>query len=317
MSDVRELVKKVPVEIIVGLDFDLTKSGERYYRGVKHNSLVIDLRTNTFHWNSLDIHGNALDWLLKIKGMAMSEAVKVLQEHSGIPFRKNFESLFEPRYPYHKLAHAFWRIGWQHRDYWYSRGYNIETIDKFELGYTGRYYVIPVKHEDTLVNFQCIVPQTAWTNKRVWNWTRGLGKQPFNFKILPDWDWVIITESPVDAIIADQHGYPAISVMPNALNWNKEFTGYLSHIKTIFLLFDNDVSGKRGLRKVGRYFGGRACVVDWEGYPEKTDVGDIFLMEDCEDRMGWLLKDCLPYDALKNDTNWAWYKTMRGDVKNG
>ena len=312
MSALKELVRKVPTEAIVSLDFDLTKSGSRYYRGVKHNSLVIDTKTNTFHWNSLDVHGSALDWLLKVKGMAMSEAIKVLQEHTGIPFQQNFESLFEPRYPYHKLANAFWKIGDAHRGYWYSRGYSDLTIDNFELGYTGRHYVIPVRHEGTLVNFQCIVPPSPGKDKQVWNWTRGLGKQPFNFKALHDTDWVIITESPVDAILAHQHGYPAISVMPNALNWNKDFTGYLSHIKTIYLMFDNDLPGTRGLRKTGRNFQGRARVVDWDGYADKVDVGDVLTMRNGEERMDWLLRDSLPYDALKNDTNWTWYQMLRG-----
>lgn len=317
MPELKKLVNRVPVEAVVGRDFDLTQSGSRYLRGVTHDSLVIDKKTNTFHWNSLDLHGNALDWLVKVKGMAVSEAVKVLEECSGIPFRKNFDSLFAPRYPYYKLVDAFWRIGIGHREYWYSRGYTDETIDRFKLGHTGRHYVIPVIHSGQLVNFQCIVPQTMFNNKRVWNWTKGLGKQPFNFEILSDYDWVIITESPVDTIIAHQYKYPAISVMPNALNWDKEFTGYLSHIKNIWLLFDNDLPGQRGMRKVGKHFPGRARVVDWEGYPEKTDVGDILKMENGIELMDWLLHDSLPYDALNSNLKWEWYKSLGERKSNG
>lgn len=313
---IKKLVQKVPIENIISRRFDLNGHG-RYYRAVEHDSLVIDLQKNLFYWNSIGVFGNALDWLTKIEGMSISDATKILQEYSGIPFQNNFELLLTPRYPYHKLSHAFWKLGREHRDYWYSRGYDDLTIDAFELGYTGRHYVIPVKHEDKLLNFQCIIPPTSTNEKRVWNWTRGLGKQPFNFKILPEWDWVILTESPVDSIIAHQFGYPAISLMPNALNWDNKYTRYLSHINRIYLMFDNDVAGQRGLRKVGAKFSSRVSVVDWEGYPDKADIGDIFKIRNACDKMDKLLHTSLPYAALKNKTSWEWYKDFQehADVK--
>ena len=305
---IKELIHKVPIESIVGRDFELTKCGERYYRAVEHDSLVLDTKKNIFYWNSLGIFGSALDWLTKIKAMSISEATAVLQEYSGIPFQKNFQLLLKPSYPYHALKHAFWQVGLGCRDYWYSRGYTDETINVFMLGHTGRHYVIPVVHDGKLLNFQCILPPAPGREKRVWNWTRGLGKQPFNFGILGDTDWVILTESPVDAIIAHQFGFPAISLMPNALNWDTELTHYLYHVNTIYLMFDNDEAGRRGLRKVGAKFSDRALVVDWDGYPDKTDIGDIFKMKNAHEKMDWLMHGSLPYEALKNRTSWEWYK---------
>ena len=110
--------------------------------------------------------------------------------------------------------------------------------------------------------------------------------------------WVIITESPVDAIIATQYGFPAISLNPSALSWDDKLTKYLAHLDRIYLAFDNDVAGRRGVRRVGKRFKSRVRFIDWAGFPYKYDVGNLLNIVDGKQRLQNLLDTALPYGAI-------------------
>lgn len=291
----RDELRKVPVEDIVALDFPLDRAGERYYRAIPHDSLVVDTEKNLFFWNSMSISGDAYDWLTKVRGLSSMDAIEVLQTYTRVPIKQQIDaSLFTPSGPYYKLLKAFYDLGKGHRNYWYDRGYTDDTIDLFQLGWTGKYYVVPIIHEGKLLNFQC-----RTRDKRMWSWTKGLGKLPFNFSVLKDnhHPFVIITESPVDCIIATQYGYPAVSLYPNALTLDENFVGAFHGIPKIYLMFDNDKAGRRGMKTVGKRFASRAWVPQWTGYPDKADVGDV-LKDEGPYYFGNLMEDCLPWDVI-------------------
>ena len=293
----RDELRKIPVEDIVSSDFPLNRSGGRYYRAIPHDSLVIDTEKNLFFWNSLGIYGDAYDWLTKVRGLSSMDAIEILQQYTRVPIKQVVNTgLFTPTGPYYKLLNVFYELGKGHRDFWYERGYNDDIIDLFQLGWTGKYYVVPIIHDGKLLNFHC-----RTRDKRMWSWTKGLGKLPFNFSTLKDnrCPYVIITESLVDCIIATQYNYPAVSLYPNALTLDNNFIGYFHGVPKIYLLFDNDDAGKRGMKNVSTKFANRAWVPQWVGYPEKTDVGDI-LKNEGPAAMDKLLRDCLPADVLDN-----------------
>lgn len=302
-----ELSKKVPVQNIIDRDFELQQSGSRYMRAVEHDSLVIDLETNLFYWNSIGISGNAFTWLTTIRGCSINDALTLLQEESGLPFRSNLDRLLNtPRYPYYRLLGAFYERGKYNRDYWYGRGYSDETIDHFKLGYTGKCYTIPIIHQGKLLNFQCRTPQ-----KRIWSWSRGLGILPFNFEALKETTWILITESAVDAIMCWQYGFPAISLIPNALKWDTKYSSYLSSLDKIVLAFDNDKAGIRGTKKVAKYFKGRCLFVDWEGYPERYDVGELLKQSRPHDALLDLIDKALPPEALSTPISLSLHRRLR------
>ena len=68
----------------------------------------------------------------------------------------------QPEEPNELLVNTFWRFGNSYKDYWYNyRGYTNETIDHFLLGYTGKYWVIPIyNNKSQLENLQC----RGWDN---------------------------------------------------------------------------------------------------------------------------------------------------------
>ncbi len=304
MYPIRDKMRRIPVENVIARDFELTQSGN-YFRGVLHDSLIIDTKKNRFYWNSIGISGDGFDWLTKIRGLSPAKAIETLQEYSDVPLKRSLDLLFTPSYPYYKLAQVFYELGKGYRLYWYSRGYTDDIIDHFRLGYTGKWYVIPVFNGGTLVNFQCRTPE-----KKIWEWTSGLGIQPFNFNILDNTDWAVVTEGPADAIIATQHGFPAISWLSSALSWDKNLSGHFVRLNKIYLMFDNDKAGWRGLRRIGKNFSNKCWVIDWEGFPEKCDVGDI-LKQSGPAALSRLIDKCLPYKALDSQMSKEFYRRLR------
>jgi DNA primase len=305
---IRDDLKHIPVDRIIALDFPLTRSGERYFRAVPHDSLVIDTKKNLFFWNSIGVSGDGYDWLTKVRGLSSMEAIKILQQYTNVPIKARVDtSLFTPSGPYYKLLSIFHELGKGHRDFWYERGYTDDTIDLFQLGWTGKYYVVPIIHDGKLLNFQC-----RTKDKRMWSWTKGLGKLPFNFSAIKDneYNWIIITESLVDCIIATQYGYPAVSISPNALGLDNRFVGHFHGIPKIYLMFDNDKAGKRGMKNVAKKFPNRSWVPQWEGYPDKADVGDV-LKDEGPYAFENLLDDCLPSDVLDSPFRKELYISMR------
>jgi DNA primase len=253
-------VNRVPVEYVIKRKFDLKESGTRYLRGIKHDSLVIDKKTNTFHWNSIDLHGNALTWLTKVEGYSVRQALQELEEYSGIPFTKTFTKLEEPTPIYQKLLDAFFKLGKYNRKYWYKRGYTDSTINKYKLGYTGKAYVIPIIIDGKLDNFQCRLADS----KRMWNWS---SRSPSLFGLdQVDSSYVFLTEGPTDAMALTQCGLPAISHNSGAGAWDTSWNSRILDFDFIYILYDNDKAGIRGSKKISKKLLSRGYVLFWPSF---------------------------------------------------
>lgn len=256
---------------VVGRNYTIIPKADGYLTTTEHDSLIIDVERDRWYWNSRNLEGNAYDWLVSICGLTSSEAVSALAEVVTTPnYQKSYGVEMQPR-PHPDLLDIFWRNGRDKRDFWYHRGYTDRTIDRFKLGWTGKFYTIPIMVDGVLVNFQCRTPE-----KRIWSWVKGYA-QPFNFSALNgNIREVLLCESPVDAIIATQFGYKAISVFPNIAQWKVEYNSRLLEVGRLTVAADNDKSGREYTKKVGKLLPGiRVNVLDWEGFPDRFDVGDV------------------------------------------
>lgn len=66
--------------------FSFRKEG-KYYRSVEHNSLIIGRDRKKWWWNSQDVKGTtAIDYLMRVDGMAFPQAVHYLNGDSGRAF---------------------------------------------------------------------------------------------------------------------------------------------------------------------------------------------------------------------------------------
>jgi DNA primase len=296
MEILKKLLDRITVSDVVGLDFDL-RPYNGYYKGVEHDSLVIDTKKNIFYWNSMGISGNALDWLMQIKGLTFGESVRFLEKMDKKPESLKYEINDLPNSPiYPKLLETFFELGKSHREMWYKRGYNDETIDHFKLGFSGRCYVIPIVIAGELYNFQCRTPE-----KKIWSWTRELGSLPFNFDVLKEAQTTIITESPVNAIAMYQYGYNAVAQNTGANAWKNWWNKYFVRVKHIIFAYDNDKAGYKGSERVLKYFSDRATILTWPiEYPDKYDLNDLLKEGKTKQFItGLLLNNCVSYEQYK------------------
>lgn len=295
---IRELIPRVPINLIIECDFRLKRSGQRYLRGIEHDSLVVDLQTNRFYWNSLGISGNALTWLTKVRGMSYKSALEELQKCSGLPFTRILDRMAEPTPLYQPLLGAFYNLGKYYREYWYRRGFTDETIDYFKLGYTGKAFVIPIVLDEELMNFQCRIG--CMGNKRIWNWAKDRPAYPFN--VGHKTKYIILTEGLPDTIILHQIGLPAMSQINGPYAWRKDWNKYIIRYNQCYVLYDNDEAGMTGSKRTAKKLLNRGYVVFWPSFvPDKFDINEAALTYGEEKTKRLLLEAMLPYAVHSSD----------------
>lgn len=265
------------LEALISEDFTLLNQDKRFSKTLQHSSLVLDREQNIFYWNSKSIVGNAFTYLTKVRGYDKSrtlETLKTFGDDSMWDFSCSNAAKVDVEIPvqYSPLVEIFYEYGKKFGNYWHTkRGYTDDTISEFKLGFTGKWYTIPIFENGMFVNFQARLEYP----KIMKHWYVGIGPHSFNFSILKLTNWVVITEGPVDAIMLRQNDIPAISQTGGSGYWNRNWNPLLSHKKRIYVVYDNDFAGKFYGNKVACQWG-RAKCYNFEDYPDKYDVTDYF-----------------------------------------
>jgi DNA primase len=257
-------------------DFGLSSSTFRWSKSETHSSLVVDKERNLFYWNSQDIKGGPLDYLMRIRGMSFKDATAFLKQFGGgdtIGYTvKEFGR--EDIIVYPKLVNVFWENGKNNREYWYNRTITDETINRFQLGYNNDWYTIPVFMDNALRNIQL---RRDLPNKQIKYWYRGTGPILFADDQLKYTTEVFLTEGPTDAIILAQHGIPAVSQTGGSENWLTEWFPYFISQKSIHIVYDNDDAGNKGARTVAKKLGIYRCrIYTFNGLDKGYDPVDFF-----------------------------------------
>lgn len=134
-----------------------------------------------------------------------------------------------------------------------KRGLTRETIEKFQIGWDGERFTIPVRDADgNLLNVRRYNPSAKQAKDKMKSWAVGTGsRQLYGVDILEKSETVIITEGETDKLIGRQHGLPTISHTAGAgawdERWNERFEG-----KIVYICYDCDDAGRRGARRVAR-----------------------------------------------------------------
>ena len=147
MDIVDELKSKLSIETVIEADgYQLEGSG-RYKRDSQHDSLVVDLRAQSYHWNSTDEHGDIFSWVMKRRGADFKGAVGILCRMAGLPDPDWGHQDMQTRMAARARQDAFAVAArvfekWLKEDkvallYAKERGWTDETIAKARLGYTG------------------------------------------------------------------------------------------------------------------------------------------------------------------------------------
>lgn len=136
------------------------------------------------------------------------------------------------------------------------RGFSIETIKKFSLGFDGERVCIPIFIGDHCVNIR----RYAWRpgedpKSKMLSYGTGYGEaRLFPYENLQKDEPILLCEGETDAILANQMGYCAMSVTGGAGTWTSKFTSAVAG-KIVFVVYDIDEAGHKGAEKVARAIG--------------------------------------------------------------
>jgi DNA primase len=264
------------LEKVVSEDFTVLNNGGRWAKTEEHDSLVLDLEEGIFYWNSRNIRGNALDWLMKVRQIPFLKAIEMLTEvdkasliPQTISFSKPAPVVEEP------LVDIFWTAGKNKRDYWYKRTLSDETIDYFKLGYNKDWFTLPIYENGTFKNFQL-----RRDNPKMIRYYYSGTEGPFlvNSDVLKTSDSIVMTEGAVDCLALFQRGVPAVSHTAGANFLAKWFPWFLRQNR-IYYIADNDYAGVQGANKVAQILGTyKVKVLRFSDKSDKYDTID-FLRE--------------------------------------
>lgn len=251
-------------------DFGIEGRG-KWYHSDQHDSLVYNSEDDFFFWNSRGIKGNALDYLILVRGMDKEQASNFLKNSYGAFKENKPDGVRTP--PYEKLVELMWNNGKKNRDYWYHRKLTDSTIDRYKLGFYEGWYLIPMYENGEFANFQC---RRDEPKKTINQWYRHGHPILFNEGILPFTKTIYITEGTVDAILLNQEGFPAVS--PNGTNtWQISWFSKFTHIENIYYVEDHDAAGRNGSKLVANCLGlDRVKIVSFDDKPDKYDSVDFF-----------------------------------------
>jgi hypothetical protein len=131
------------------------------------------------------------------------------------------------------------------------RGLTKATIEKFQIGWDGERFTIPVRDANgELLNVRRYNPSAKQAKDKMKSWAVGTGsRQLFCSDILAESDTVIITEGEMDCLIGRQEGLPTLSHTAGAAAWDNRWNEEFEH-KIVYIVYDCDDAGRRGARKV-------------------------------------------------------------------
>lgn len=163
-----------------------------------------------------------------------------------------------------------------------EHGINEESVKRFHITSDDHELNIPIKNIDD---------QIIWTKHRNLDYDpddkdskkyindTGSKVALFNIRSHSTKKTIILTEGEIDAIKLDQEGIPAISPTAGAETFNRELANQLQN-KTVYIVYDNDEAGKKGIRKVLEFIPNAKIL---ELPLDSKDVCDFFTLHTKED----------------------------------
>ena len=136
-----------------------------------------------------------------------------------------------------------------------EHGINEESIKRFHIDWDENQINIPIKNKEDKI---------IWTKHRNLNYNpddpnsdkylndAGSKVSLFNIRSHHNAKNIVLCEGEFDAIRLDQEGIPSIAATAGAKTFNKELAQPLEG-KNIYVVYDNDETGKKGIRNVLEY----------------------------------------------------------------
>jgi len=206
-----------------------------------------------------DEGGDLLDLWMACRGVAMADAIREVKAFLGVRDdmpQRQAKTYRKPARPACKKPVS--RV----KDWLHGRGLTDATIEAFQIGEqagSGKAFaVFPYKRDGELVNVKYRNPDDKKDMRQE------VGAEPCLFGwhlIEPKARSVAITEGEIDAMTLHQVGIPALSVNQGAGNhqWIESDWEHLERFSEIFLCFDDDEAGRKGVAEVANRLGVERC----------------------------------------------------------
>lgn len=265
------------LQVLVEEDGGYKREGNNWGRSLEHSSLVVNEEAQRWYWNSENVGGTALDYLILVRGINKKAAQKIVETRGRILTGSYFEIDTEEKYhvPQERLVDLLWELGKGNRQYWYDRKLTNKTIDRFRLGFYNNWYLVPMYRNEQFVNFQM---RRDEPKKSITQWYKTENWEPclVNSGILSIVDTVFITEGTIDAILLSQEGIPSVAQNTSAF-WGSMWFPLFSNVKRIYYIADNDKAGHNAAVRVAKNLGkDRVRIYLFSGQSEKYDTVEYF-----------------------------------------
>ena len=284
LSDDIKKLNIVEVARYIGIDIDRTNhayciKGHDY----KTRSLMFYPASNSCYCFGCGYHANVIKLVMDYKKIDYLDAISFLIQNKNKFSTVEIQDkpMQKSRPMYKGLVSIFQQNLYRNKDIVLylkdKRGFTLDTIAKFKLGYFKNRITIPIFDEqDNLVNVRMYSPDKE---PKIMPFRHGQGVQLYGVENLHK-DAVLLCEGEFDRMLLEQNKFPTITSTGGANSFRREWGG-LFEDKVVFLVYDNDIAGNKGEIRAATMLSDytRAIYrVQWPSFMEsKEDVTDFFV----------------------------------------
>ena len=217
-----------------------------------------------------DEGGDLIDLWGTVRRCSIGDAMREAKQWAGVrddPSLVSAPKLWRrPDHPKAKRAHGdalAWLTG---------RGLTEQTVAEFRVAADGDTLLLPYLRNGELVN---VKRRSITDKKRMWQ-EKDAEPCLFGWHLIgPKCRAVAITEGEIDAMTLHQVGIPALSVNQGAGNhqWIDADWERLQRFSDVWLCFDADDAGQKGVREVAQRLGVERCrIVTFPGHKDANEA---------------------------------------------
>ena len=169
------------------------------------------------------------------------------------------------------------------KDYLHQRGITDVVLEEYKIGY-GKFYgkqwiTIPIKDIYGNYSFFKLRQDPAFGNDKI-TYPKGVEAQLYGWETLIN-KKIIICEGEMDRLLLLSKGIPAITSTHGAMTFKEEWVKEIGKNKEIYVCFDNDETGKKGVKRVLEMVDNGVNLTHIISLPEdvgeKGDITDYFI----------------------------------------
>lgn len=229
------------------------------YHDDDNPSWYCNLETGLWKCHGCDEHGSLFDLHMHLTGLDFKEAMAELAELAGVELPGAKAKPKPARPPIDEGLVKQWAGALRAHDAALAklkevRGLTYQTIERFDIGWDGKRYTIPVRDPaGKVVNVRRYAPEAA--RRKMINYTRGDHSYGSPARLYgadsvragrgrP----VVITEGEWDRLVLEQNGFLAVTGTGGCKTWRAEWSRMLKG-RRVAILMDADDAGRKAARE--------------------------------------------------------------------